>query len=169
MQSLRDQLLKTGAISKAQKHRADHEKRRERKQHQKGQFDEITQEQQRQAYEARLEAQRAADRQRAAMQHAQQAAQEQRLQVQHLIDYWSVPVEPFGDQRWYFTTRQKKITYLSVSDPIATQLRTGALAIVERPDDTENPYSLVDHDAAELIKRIDPQYIRFYNTEPADE
>ena len=169
MQSLREQLLKSGAISKVQKHRVDHEKRRARKQHQKGQFDEITQDQQRQAYEAKLEAQRATDRQRAAVQHTQHEAKEKHLQLRHIIDYWSVPVEPFGTQRWYFTTRHKKITHVSVSDPVATQLRTGALAIVERPDDLEHPYGLVDHDAAELIKNIDPQYIRFYNAEPADQ
>jgi hypothetical protein len=64
MQNLRDQLLKTGLISKGQKQQVEQDKRRERKQLKKGQADDIAQEQQRRAYEARLEAQRAADRER---------------------------------------------------------------------------------------------------------
>ena len=53
MQNLRDQLLKTGIITKGQKQQVEQDKRRERKQLKKGQSDEIAQAQQRQAYEAR--------------------------------------------------------------------------------------------------------------------
>ena len=66
MQNLRDQLLKTGLISKGQKQQVEQDKRRERKQLKKGEADEIAQEQQRRAYEARLEAQRVADREQLA-------------------------------------------------------------------------------------------------------
>jgi uncharacterized protein YaiL (DUF2058 family) len=169
MQSLRDQLLKVGVITKQQKHQIEQEKRRERRQLKKGYLDDVTQARQRQAYEAKLEAQRAADRQRAAAQRAQQEAKEKRLQIRHIIDYWQVPEEPAGTRRWYFTTRHNTIKYLYVSEPLAAQLGTGALAIVERPDETDTPYTLVDHEAAKLIARIDPQYVRFYNDEPADE
>jgi hypothetical protein len=62
MQNLRDQLLQKGLISKGQKQQIEQDKRRERKQLKKGQADELAQAQQRQAYEARLEAQRAAAR-----------------------------------------------------------------------------------------------------------
>ena len=43
MQNLRDQLLKTGLITKGQKQQVEQDKRRERKQLKKGQTDEIAQ------------------------------------------------------------------------------------------------------------------------------
>jgi uncharacterized protein YaiL (DUF2058 family) len=169
MPSMRDQLLKAGVITREQKHQVEQEKRRKRKQHKKGHLDDAILEQQRQAYEAKLEAQRAADRQRAAVQRAQQEAKERRLQIRHIIDYWRVPEEPTGHRRWYFTTRHNTVKYFYVSESLAAQLDNGALAIVEHPDEVEAPYALVDREAAALIGRIDPQYVRFYNEEPAAE
>jgi uncharacterized protein YaiL (DUF2058 family) len=169
MQNLRDQLLKTGLISKGQKHQVEQDKRRERKQHKKGHVEEASQAQQRQAYEARLEAQRSADRQRAATQRHQMEAQEKLLQIRHTIDYWQLPEESSGTRRWYFVARDNSVRYLYVSEPLALQLGTGALAIVERPDETEPRYVLVERDAAELVARVEPMYVRFHNTEPVDE
>ena len=55
--------------------------------------------------------------------------------------------------------------YLHVSEPIGLQLSTGTLAIVERPEESEEPrYILIEREAAELVARIDPTYVRFYNT-----
>ena len=169
MQNLRDQLQKAGLVSKQQQRQVEQDKRRERKKHRKGHIDDIIQAQQQQAYETKVEAQRAADRQRAAVQRAQQEAKEKRLQIHHLIDYWNVPVEPAGDRRWYFTTRDNTIKYLYVSKPLAARLDAGDLAIVERPDASDIPFTLVDHEAAELIARIDPQYVRFYNEASTEE
>jgi uncharacterized protein YaiL (DUF2058 family) len=169
MPSLRDQLLRAGVITKEQKRQVDQEERRERKKLQKGQAEEVAQARQRQAYEARLEAQRAADQQRAAAQRTQLEVWEQRLQIRHIIDYWQTPPEPAGTRRWYFVTRSNTIKYLDVSEPTASQLSRGALAIVEHPEEPDTPYVLIDREAATLIARIDPQYVRFYNEEPADE
>jgi uncharacterized protein YaiL (DUF2058 family) len=169
MQNLRDQLLRAGMISKDQKRQTEQQKRQERKQQKLGQHEEIMQAQQRQAYEAKLEAQRAADQERAAAQRALQEMREKRLQIRHIIDYWRVSAASPGDRRWYFTTRQNTIKCLYVSPPIATQLGKGDLAIVEYPEATDLPYVLIDHEAAELIARVDPVYVRFYNTEPANE
>ena len=45
------------------------------------------------------------------------------------------------------------------------QLSTGALAIVEYPEELEEPrYVLIERDAAELVARVDPTYVRFHNT-----
>jgi len=166
MQNLRDQLLKTGLITKGQKQQVEQDKRRERKQLKKGQADELAQAQQRQAYEAKLEAQRAADRQRATEQHEVLAAKETLLRIQHIADYWQLSEESVGTRRWYFVTRNNLVKYLSVSEPIALQLDTGALAVVERPDEFEEPrYVLIERDAAELVAQVDPTYIRFYSTE----
>src|SRR5712691_2068140 len=163
MPNLRDQLLKTGLISKGQKHQVEHEKRRERKQLKKGQADDLAQEQQRQAYAARLEAQRVADRERAAAQRAQFEAKEKFLRIRQIADYWRLE-EPTGALRWYFMTRNNVVKYLSVSEPLGLQLSTGALAIVERPDEVEEPrYVLIEREAAELIARVDPTYVRFHN------
>jgi uncharacterized protein len=166
MQNLRDQLLKTGLINKGQKHQVEQEKRRERKQLKKGEADELAREQQRRAYEAKLEAQRVADRERAAAQHAQLEAKEKLLRIQHIADYWRFSEEPTGTLRWYFMTRNNVVKYLSVSEPLGLQLSTGALAIVERPDEFEEPrYVLIEREAAELVARVDPTYVRFHNTD----
>ncbi|MGQ4807489.1 hypothetical protein NKDENANG_00841 [Candidatus Entotheonellaceae bacterium PAL068K] len=169
MSSLRDQLLKAGMITKDHKRQVDQDERRKRKQHKKGRVDDERQTQQKQAYAAKLEAQRAADRQRTAAQRAEHNAKEQRLQIRHIIDYWKVSEEPGGARRWYFTSRSNTIQPFYMSDPLAAQLGAGALAIVEYPDETETPYVLVDHEAAALIARIDPQYVRFHNNQPADD
>src|SRR4029450_9101669 len=117
MQNLRDQLLKTGLINKGQKHQVEQEKRRERKQLKKGEADALAQEQQRRAYEARLEAQRVADRERAAAQRTQFEAKEKLLRIQHITDYWRLSEEPTGTLRWYFMTRKNGANYFSVSEP----------------------------------------------------
>lgn len=163
MQNLRDQLLKSGVINKKQKRQAEQSKRRERKQYQKGQFDDIAKAQQQQAYAAKLAAERAANQERAAAQHAQQEARERRLQIRHIVDYWQMPEDPGGEQRWYFMTRSNTIPHLYVTESLAAQLTAGDLAIVERPDDVNRPYALVDREAAALIARIDPQCVRFHN------
>jgi uncharacterized protein YaiL (DUF2058 family) len=165
MQNLRDQRVKTGLVSKGQKHQVEQEKRRERKQLKKGEADALAQEQQRLAYEARLEAQRVADRERAAAQRTQFEAKEKLLRIQHITDYWRLE-EPTGTLRWYFMTRNNVVKYLSVSEPLGLQLSTGALAIVERPDELEEPrYVLIEREAAELVARVDPTYVRFHNTD----
>ena len=165
MQNLRDQLVKTGLVSKGQKHQVEQEKRRERKQLKKGEADALAQEQQRLAYEARLEAQRVADRERAAAQRTQFEAKEKLLRIQHITDYWRLE-EPTGTLRWYFMTRNNVVKHLSVSEPLGLQLSTGALAIVERPDELEEPrYVLIEREAAELVARVDPTYVRFHNTD----
>ena len=166
MQNLRDQLLQKGLISKGQKQQIEQDKRRERKQLKKGQTDEITRAQQQQAYEAKLEAQRAADRQRAAEQHELLEAKERLLRIRHIIDYWKLSEEPSGTRRWYFATQNNSVQYLYVSEPMALQLSTGTLAIVEYPGEFEEPrYLLIEGDAAALVARIDPTYVRFHNTE----
>src|SRR5262249_19243797 len=142
------------------------EKRRERKQLKKGQVDEIAQEQQRQAYEAKLEAQRAADRERAAAQRVQLEVKEKLLRIRHIIDYWRLSEEPSGTRRWYFVTRNNVVKYLYVSEPLSLQLSTGVLAIVEHPDEFEEPrYVLIEREAAELVARVDPTYVHFHNTD----
>lgn len=166
MQNLRDQLLQKGLISKGQKQQVEQDKRRERKQLKKGQADESAQAQQRQAYEAKLEAQRAADRDRAAEQRAVLEAREKLLRIQHIADYWQLPEERAGTRRWYFMTRNNILTHLYVSEPVGLQLSTGALAIIERPEEFDAPrYVLIEREAAELMARVDPTYVRFHNTE----
>jgi len=166
MQNLRDQLLKTGLITKGQKQQVEQDKRRERKQLKKGQADELVRAQQEQTYEAKLAAQRAADRQRAAEQHAALEAKEKFLRIRHIIDYWKLSEEPSGTRRWYFVTPNKSVKYLYVSEPMALQLNTGTLAIVEYPGEVEEPrYLLIEGDAAALVARIDPTYVCFHNTE----
>jgi uncharacterized protein YaiL (DUF2058 family) len=112
-----------------------------------------------------LEAQRVADRERAATQRAQFEAKEKLLRIQHITDYWRLE-EPTGTLRWYFMTRNNVVKYLSVSEPLGLQLSTGALAIVERPEEVEESrYVLIEREAAELVARVDPTYVRFHNTD----
>jgi uncharacterized protein YaiL (DUF2058 family) len=169
MQNLRDQLSKAGVVTKEQKRQVEQQKRRERKQYKPGQMEEKLQEQQRQAHEARQQTQRLADQQRATEQRVQLAAREKRLQIRHIIEYWKISTEPSGTLRWYFTTRQNTVKYLYVSEAIAAQLSRGLLAIAEHPDTLDTPHVLVDGEAAELIRHVDPIYIRFHNADPSDD
>lgn len=165
MQNLRDQLVQKGLSTKGQKQQVEQDKRRARKQLHHGQAEAQQQAQQRQAYEARLEAQRQADRQRAAEHHALLAAKETCLRIQHIADYWRLAEEPSGTQRWYFVTRDNVMKYLYVSSRLGLQLSTGALAIIERPEEHDEPqYVLLEREAAELVARVDPTYVRFHNT-----
>ena len=156
MQSLREQLLKAGLVSEGHKRHLRTTKPR-------GQAEEAMPVQQRQACKAELASRRAAEAQRAAAEQARREVQEKRLQIQHIVDYWSLPEEQTGARRWYFVTRNKTIRHLYVSDRTATQLSAGEVAIVERPDESEPRYVLVEREAAEYIARIDPEYIRFFN------
>ena len=164
MPSLRDQLLKAGVATKKQKQQVEQEKRRERKRHKKGHVEDAALARQQQAHAARMEAQRNADRQRAAAQRAALEAKEQRLRIQHIIDYWQSPEDAQGTERWYFQTRQNTITYIYVSQPVAARLEAGDLAIVERPETEESPFVLVPREAASYIASVDQQYIRFTNS-----
>jgi uncharacterized protein YaiL (DUF2058 family) len=168
MQSLRDQLLKSGVATKKQKQQVEQEKRRERKRHRKGEVEEATLAQQRQAHATRLEAQRNADRQRAAVQRASLEAKEQCLRIQHIIDYWQTPEDARAEERWYFQTRHNTIAHIYVSEPTAARLEVGDLAIVERPETEESPYVLVPREAAAYIARVDQQYVRFTNSTLTD-
>lgn len=164
MQSLRDQLVQTGVVTKQRQRQIEQEKRRERKQQKKGQVEDAQLAQQRQTYADRLAAQRAADRQRAAEQRTVLEAQEQRHRIRQIVDYWHIPEEPQSTERWYFETRHNTIAHIYVSDPVAVRLRAGDLAIVERPDTEEARYVLVPQEAAAHIAPIDRQYIRFTNS-----
>ena len=167
MQNLREQLLQAGLATKKQKQQVEQDKRRERKQLKKGEAEALAQEQQRHAHAVRLEAQRTADRQRAVAQRQQAEAKEKLLQLRHTINYWKLAEDTKASQRWYFVTRHNVVKYLYVSNPTALQLRTGAVAIVEHPDEVEPQYMLIERDAAEVVAQVDPGYIRFYNREPS--
>ncbi|MGE3538542.1 MAG: DUF2058 family protein [Candidatus Tectimicrobiota bacterium] len=165
MPDLRDQLLKAGLINKGQQKQVELEKRRERKQLKKGQAEELALAQQRQAYEAKLEAQRQEDRQRAAQQREAHEAREKLLRLRHIIDYWKLSEEPSGTRRWYFVTRHNVVKYLYVSSQQALRLSTGMLAVAERPDEREETrYVLLERDAVDLLQRVDPTYLRFHNS-----
>jgi uncharacterized protein YaiL (DUF2058 family) len=168
MQNLRDQLLQAGVATKQQKQQIEQEKRRKRKQQQKGQAEAEEQAQQRRAHKARLAAQQAVDRDRAAAQRAALDAKEAQLRLQNIINYWQLPAEPDGRRRWYFTTRRHTINYLYVSNPTADRLSAGDVAIVEEPGAEEEHYVLVEREAAEHIAPIDRRMIRFANSLSTD-
>ena len=55
--------------------------------------------------------------------------------------------------------------YLYVSEPLGLQLSTGARNR-GAPDEFEEPrYVLIEREAAELVARVDPTYVRFHNTD----
>lgn len=165
MQNLRDQLLKAGLANKQQKQQIETEKRRSRKRQKKGRAEETAQVQQRLAHEARMEAQRAADRERAAVQRAEIDAREKLLRLQNIIAYWQLDEDEIdrADRPWYFTTRDNTINHLYVSKPTANRLTSGEVAIVEHPEREDMHYVLVEHDAAAHIDPIDPDLVRFSN------
>lgn len=60
-------------------------------------------------------------------------------------------------------TRQGRIARLEVSLEQAWRLEVGALAIVEKTGDRDEPHVLVSWEGAEKIQKLEPEAVRFWN------
>lgn len=162
MASLGDKLLSAGLIDRKAKQAADAEARRAKKKKPKAQRAE--QEAARQAgWEEARAAQAAENRQREALRREARELKETQDRVVHLVRVWAVRELHPGNNRWCFVSRSNRIRWLLVGAEVAERLTAGSLAIVERPDDANEPFALVPRHVAERIAGIDPSAVRFWN------
>lgn len=166
--SLRDALLKSGAVSKKQVKGTERRLKKERKQKQSSKE------------KARLVAQRKATAQAKAQAEATQAklqerialskveaAAAQKLRLVHLIQGGHLRLSG-GPARFFFVgLDDKTVQRLWVSWTVARGLRSGALAIaiLERRHVQDN-YVVIDRALAEQVLDIQPRSIRFFNLTP---
>jgi uncharacterized protein YaiL (DUF2058 family) len=109
------------------------------------------------------------NRVRAAAAQAEHEAREQRNRLTNLADAWAIRLVKPGNRRFCFVTREQRIRWLWVTAEIAWKLERGALAIVEKPGDPDEPHVLVPRQAAERIRKLDPGCVRFWNPDgPSD-
>ena len=169
--SLRDALLKSGAVSKKQVKGTERRLKKERKQK------EASKE------KARLVAQREAQAQAKAKAEATQAKLEERialakieaaaakkLRLVHLIQGGHLRLSG-GPARFFFVGRDDKtVGRLWVPWTVARGLRSGALAIAilqQRHEDDD--YVVIERALAEQVLGIHPPAIRFFNTTPPED
>ena len=172
MTDLRDQLLKAGLIDQQTKQQVDTAERRDKKKKKRKKKkkkqrakEQGSDEQRLQAWQDRVAAQAAENRARAAAEHAERESHERRNRLANLVDAWALRITKPGNQRFCFVTREQRIRWLWVTAELAFELERGALAIVDNPGDTDLPHALVPRQAAERIRKLDPEAIRFWNPE----
>ncbi|MFH2009735.1 MAG: DUF2058 family protein [bacterium] len=166
MADLRDQLLRAGLIDKQSKQQADTTDRRnkktKKKKKKKGSAP-SDEERRRQAYEERLATEAEENRRRAREKLHLQQERERQQQVSNLAGAWAVRERKPGPRRFCFVTRERRIVWFDLSVSLALQLEVGAMAIVERPGDSDEPYAIVPRAIAERVSHIDPQYVLFWS------
>lgn len=68
-----------------------------------------------------------------------------------------------GATPFYFVTRKNKLRRLTLTQPQADRIRTGELAIVERPDPDKIDYALVPPEVAKELMQLSSKTVRFLN------
>ena len=171
MADLRKQLLQAGLVDKKAKQEADtaarrNRKKKNKKKQKKGEAVSES-ERQRQAYDERIAAEAEENRRRATAAHREREAAERANSAANLAGTWAVREQKPGPRRFCFVSRQQKICWLDLSDALARKLELGVLAIVERPDNADEPHALVPSNIAERMERLDPELVRFWIRAPA--
>ena len=171
--SLRDALLKAGAVNKNQKREAERDlkKNRKKKQGERERAKVVKRREQEAARLARQEKESAyvAARKRREGESAAAAAQ---LRVRHLIQAHGVQVKGGKGTRFYFPMLDGvTIGRLIVPWSVARSLRAGqsAIAALVLPYDDEVDYRIVPRAVAEDIRRVAARQIVFFNETAGDE
>jgi uncharacterized protein YaiL (DUF2058 family) len=148
MNTLKEQLLKAGLVSKKDAKRAGHERRVEAAQVGREEMERRAQAE-REAAARQGEENRRRDQQEAA---ARLAAQQEREQSLHAAERAAARIEAAfrdgrvehweGSRAYYFVAEGTRIEFLGVSDDTARRLAEGKLAIV-RTGDSRAPYTVL--------------------------
>ncbi len=163
MGNLRDELRKKGVISEKRARAVIHEE----KARQKKAGPEVVEAERRAREEAarrEVEARREADRQREE-EHRRQREEEQKAGlIPGLIRLGLVRDGGAGSRRFYFITRENKVSYLELSDQALRSVVDGRAAIVEALGVTRLDFCVVASEQAAEIAKHDREVVRFWNT-----
>ncbi|MEZ4318998.1 MAG: DUF2058 family protein [Myxococcota bacterium] len=164
--SLRDQLLKSGLVSKKDARRVDQQVRQEKR---------IEQSQRKKKKHLEREAAAAAEARKAAEletlrseRREREAAKdryEQALRVRNLL--LGNRVKNRGNHRFYFKGRDgKTVRSLEVQPGVAKELANGRMAVALLDHGTREEYVLIGHDAASRIAELDPTVLLHFTPGP---
>ncbi|MGK0360184.1 MAG: hypothetical protein ACI9U2_002497 [Bradymonadia bacterium] len=159
MSSLRDQLLKSGLVSKKQARQSQH-KRRVEKTEKGGAALEAEKAAQTAAVAAQRAEQRAADKAREASRNVGKDAQDLQNRVAQIVSGGRARVDDRGNRRFYFETRDARVVYLALSEQQNTDLAEGRMGIVES---RAGKVTVVDRDTAQRVAELDSDWIRRFN------
>ena len=169
MDDIKEQLLANKIIDKKRLRQVEHEERVRRKALGRDGI-EAERQQVREAIEARQKEMREQDREKDREQEAEHRdgmdEQERISQLQNLVSSGAIREGIFGTRRFFFTTRERKMPFLNVSDEIAGKIEYGRAAIAEVPGGTGREWVIVSREAADRMRAIDPDSVCFLNVDP---
>jgi len=159
---LKEQLRKAGLVSEKRLRQVKHEERLHASEVGREGLAAERQEQEerlRQEEKARRQGDRAREQERKSK-AAQHAATERLAQI--LTRGW-IRDATVGTRRFFFVTREGRITFLDLADLAAIRLGSGTAAIVETGGAVRGAFCVIQETAAEQLAQIDPERIRFWN------
>ena len=163
MGDLKDQLKKSGLVDDKHAKRVSHQEKARKK---KIGQDAATREREHEE-EARRERERARrdeDRQREQERRQREAEAEQRHRLLQLVQTNAMRSGVRGPRRFHFVTRQQRIPFLSLNDQTCELLERGHAAICEVPDSDPAEHVVVPGEAADRVRGLAPELIRFYES-----
>ena len=164
MQSLRDKLLKAGAVSKGQARHSKTESRQGKKKGREGLQIAQSQEQSRKERFERTQQQQAeAARQRETERQAQLEVQAHEQRVAQIIDRHGVTKVHGPDRLFYVALANRKIRKLSLCFAAADALIKGELGVAFAAHDPADELRVIRAGAIERLLELQPQRVLFFN------
>ncbi len=164
MQSLRDKLLKAGAVSKKEARKAKTEARKRRKKGRQAEADAAEAERKRrEAFEARQAEEAEAARAREAERQAEREARELDARLQQLTEQHALPTFKGQDGVFYFVAPDLHIQRFHSRFDVLEELARGKLGVASAPWDDHRSFRLVRRDGLERLATLAPQRILFWN------
>ena len=168
MSDLRDQLRKAGLVTDKELRQAKH---RERLHASEVGREGLTAERQAEEERLRAEAQarKRSDRERQEQQKRKNLEDAAAQRLHPVIQSGWIREATAGTRRFFIETRSGRISFLDLSDVAARRVSTGSAAIVETAGAVRGEFCVVSTRAAEEIRALRPELIRFWNRDRSAE
>jgi uncharacterized protein YaiL (DUF2058 family) len=164
MQSLRDKLVKAGAVSKKDARKAKTETRKQRKKGRQGEAEAAeAQRRQREAFEAKRAAEAEEARARAAAVQAEREASERDARLRQLTERHCLPKIRGQDAVFYFVGPDRRVQRFHSRFDVIEELQQGKLGIVSAPFDDHRGFRVVRREGLEKLAEEAPERILFWN------
>jgi uncharacterized protein YaiL (DUF2058 family) len=162
MSDLRDQLRKAGLVSEKQLRQAKHKDRVHASQvGHEGLIEERRRSDDRQRSEKK--ARKEADRQRERERQKREGEAAAAHRLEQVVQSGWIREATIGSRRFFFVTRNGRISCLDLSEPASRRLLSGTAAIVEATEAIPGDYCVVVDRAAREIAELRRELIRFWN------
>ncbi|MBW2731509.1 MAG: DUF2058 family protein [Deltaproteobacteria bacterium] len=164
MQSLRDKLLKAGAVSKAEARKSRTEVRKKKKKGRKGHDETLEKERQRkEAFEAKREEEAGKVRAQQEALNAERARTASQARLRDIIEGHVWRKTRGDDQVFHFVGLSGRICRFHTNTEVAEKLSSGQLGIVAAPYDHERDYRVVLPEVLERLAQEAPKMVLFWN------